>query len=335
MIPDIDINEIIQNTSLPKEINDLPILITGGTGFIGSWLVAALDKLIDNQDIDNLIYVLTGDKIKANNVFSRLNKKNLFTVTIGELRSQLQNSSLPGFGYVFHCATSTKYDTNDPRNDFEKTLNLTEQILRVLEMSGSVPNFINLSSGAVYGPSLTKEKLAENDSSKNHNEPLTSYGVTKIRIEEMILRADREGVVKGANPRLFTFFGPGLPLKSHFAIGNFVHEALTRNQIIVTGSPETTRSYLYISDLVIRLFALSTKPTLDVLHIGSKSSINIENLALEVSKVFNNCPIVFKNEFAKPNYYVPEVIKTNTYLKINKEVLLSNGLLNWKNSLLN
>ena len=335
MIPDTDIHEIIQNTSLSKEINELPILVTGGTGFIGSWLVAALEKLIDNQDIDNLIYVLTADKIKANKAFSRIKRKNLFIVTIDELQNQLQNGSLLGFGYVFHCATSTKYDTNDPRNDFEKTLNLTKQILRVLEMSSSVPNFINLSSGAVYGPPLTKEKLAESDSSKNYNEPLTSYGITKLRIEEMVIEADREGVVKGANPRLFTFFGPGLPLKSHFAIGNFVHDALTENQIKVTGSLETMRSYLYISDLVIQLFALLTKPTLDVLHIGSKSGINIGNLALEVSRVFNNCPIVLKNEFAKPNYYVPEVIKTNTYLKISKEVSLSNGLLNWKNSLLN
>lgn len=93
----------------------------------------------------------------------------------------------------------------------------------------------------------------------------------------MVLKAYCEGVVKGTNPRLFNFFGPGLPLKSHFAIGNFVHDALNENQIKVTGSLETMRSYLYISDLVIQLFALSTKPTLDVLHIGSKSSINLGN----------------------------------------------------------
>ena len=88
MIPDTDIHEIIQNTSLSKEINELPVLVTGGTGFIGSWLVTAFDKLIDNRDIDNLIYVLTADKIKDHKAFSRL-KKNLFIVTIDELQNQL------------------------------------------------------------------------------------------------------------------------------------------------------------------------------------------------------------------------------------------------------
>ena len=166
MIPDTDIHEIIQNTSLSNEINELPIIVTGGTGFTGSWLVTALDKLSENRDIDNLIYVLKADKIKANKASSRLKRKNLFIVTSDELQSQLQNGSLLGFGHVFHCAASTKYDTNDPRNDFEKTLNLTEQILRILEMSRTVPNFVNLRSGAVYGPPLTEEKLVESGTSK-------------------------------------------------------------------------------------------------------------------------------------------------------------------------
>ena len=63
MILNSDIEEIIQNTSLTKEITDLPILITGGTGFIGSWLVAVLNQLAVRKKINNSILVLTTDKV--------------------------------------------------------------------------------------------------------------------------------------------------------------------------------------------------------------------------------------------------------------------------------
>ena len=53
MILNSDIDEIIQSTNLSKEITDLPILITGGTGFIGLWLVSALDKMAVNKKIAN------------------------------------------------------------------------------------------------------------------------------------------------------------------------------------------------------------------------------------------------------------------------------------------
>jgi len=53
LISDADIHGIIENTSLYKVIKELPILIISGTGFIGSQLVTAFDKLIDNRDIDN------------------------------------------------------------------------------------------------------------------------------------------------------------------------------------------------------------------------------------------------------------------------------------------
>ena len=334
MILNSDVDEIIQNTSLAKEITDLPILITGGTGFIGSWLVTVLNQMVVSKKINNSIFILTTDKLKAITLFDNLLIENISIFTIDELQNQISNGLILNLGYIFHCATSTKLSTNDKKNDFNQTIDLTRKILKVIESTNTVPNFIHLSSGAVYGPFRDNFKMPENDAQKNYSLPLTLYGEAKASIEELIIKADTDGIIKGSNPRLFTFYGQGLTLNSHFAIGNFVNSALTKGVIEVNGSIDTIRSYLYMTDLVTQLFSLLTKPTLKILHIGSAYSITIGELASKVSEHFNKCPIIFKNNNIDPNYYIPDVTITSKYLGFREEISLAEGLSRWKKTLI-
>lgn len=333
MLNNLELNEVIDRTNLAEEITRAPILITGGTGFIGSWLVSVLNKMSDDKMIENSIYVLTSDKAKAQRLFNNLRYKNIEIFTLEELQNQVLNRKIKGFGYVLHCATSTKYSTNDEKNDFNRSFEFTIKILELIKSTGSAPNFINLSSGAVYESPLTYYRFPENNSPINNISLLTSYGKLKLRMEQLVISADTEGVVIGSNPRLFTFFGHGLPLNSHFAIGNFVQSAATVNKIEVIGSIQTVRSYLYITDLVVQLFSLLTKPTLNTLHIGGAVPITIGELASKVSNHFNNCPIVASNKDAQPNYYLPEVENTVKYLGVSENVSLDIGLKRWKESL--
>ena len=333
MLNSSELEEIIDRTNLAGEISSAPILITGGTGFIGSWLVGVLNKMSDNTLIKNPIYVLTSDKAKAQRVFNDLNCKKIVIYTLEELKNQVLNKTVKGFGYVFHGATSTKYSTNDEKNDFNRTLNFTAEILDMIKMSGSVPNFINLSSGAVYETPSNYIRFPETNSPIIETSSLTLYGKLKLKMEQMVISADSEGMVIGSNPRLFTFFGYGLPLNSHFAIGNFVQSAAMTNKIEVDGSLQTVRSYLYITDLITQLFSLLTKPTLNTLHIGGAMPITIGELASQVSAHFNDCPIIASNKDVQPNYYLPEVEKTEKYLGVSEKISLDIGLKRWKEAL--
>ena len=333
MLNKLELNEVIDRTNLAEEITRAPILITGGTGFIGSWIASVLNKMSDDKMIENSIYVLTSDKAKALLLFNNLRYKNIEIFTLEELRNQVLNRTIKGFGYVIHCATSTKYSTNDEKNDFNRTFEFTIKILELIKLTGLAPNFINLSSGAVYESPPTYYRFPENNSPINDISLLTSYGKLKLRMEQLVTSADTEGVVIGSNPRLFTFFGHGLPLNSHFAIGNFIQSAATANKIEVIGSMQTVRSYLYITDLVLQLFSLLTKPTLNTLHIGGAVPITIGELASKVSNHFNNCPIVTSNKDAQPNYYLPEVENTVKYLGVGEKISLDIGLKRWIESL--
>ena len=77
-----------------------------------------------------------------------------------------------------------------------------------------------------------------------------------------------------------------------------------------------------------------TKPTLDVLHIGSGFATTIGELASKVSKNFDNCPIIVTNQNINPNFYIPEVIKTSRYLCATETISLDIGLPRWKQSLM-
>lgn len=45
MLNNLELNEVIDRTNLAEEITRAPILIAGGTGFIGSWIVFVLNKM--------------------------------------------------------------------------------------------------------------------------------------------------------------------------------------------------------------------------------------------------------------------------------------------------
>ena len=57
MLNNLELNEVIHRTNLAEEITRAPLLITGGTGFIGSWIVSVLNKMSDDKIIENSIYV--------------------------------------------------------------------------------------------------------------------------------------------------------------------------------------------------------------------------------------------------------------------------------------
>ena len=96
------------------------------------------------KKITNSIFILTTDKVKPINLFNNLNISHILVVTIEELQ-KISGGSIHNFGYVLHYATSTKFNTNDEKNDFDKSIDLTVKILDIVESTNTVPHFINLS----------------------------------------------------------------------------------------------------------------------------------------------------------------------------------------------
>ena len=134
------------------------------------------------------------------------------------------------------------------------------------------------SSGAVYG-----RQFAPVDE-EAPCAPTTAYGKGKLDAEQMLIDSGLD--VKIA--RCFAFTGQYLNRDIHYAIGNFLRDALAGGDLVVNGDGTPLRSYLYADDLVEWLFAiLECGVSGRAYNVGSPEAISIAALAAKVKAVLN------------------------------------------------
>ncbi len=330
-IPTIDLLEIIGN--IPKELNGLAgsrILISGGTGFVGTWLTSTILEANRILKLNIKVTITTRNKILTEKKFSSFLDDNLEIVEIDVGSSQ--NSFWEHrheFTHIIHGATPENPATDDIglRNTI---VGGARNLLDLATRMTMPPVFMHLSSGAVYGTSaLTLNRIPEGWDPSDHESEFTAYAKSKIEVEELVGDATQRGTIKGTNPRLFAFLGPLLPLNAQFAVGNFVRDSLNHRDIEILGNTETQRSYMYPTDMVEWLFVLLSSPTLRPIHIGSDRAIAMIKIAELVGKEFGGVSTILRNPSVQSNSYVPETTVTRSLLGVGQRVDVLEGLRRW------
>ena len=131
--------------------------------------------------------------------------------------------------------------------------------------------------------------------------------------------------------RCFAFVGPHLPLDAHFAIGNFIRDALQGGPIKVTGDGEPKRSYLYAADLAIWLWTILLRGR-DCwpYNVGSENAITIGALARLVADTLRPSAEVSIAEppspFSVPLHYVPSTQRAREDLGLAEHIALPEAI---------
>lgn len=270
------------------------IFITGGTGFFGLWILTALSLLHDkNVQFEVCVLSRNPEQFLANHP-QFLNQSWLKFIS-----GDVKNFEIPEkqFDLLLHAATETSMVAHSaPLTMLDNIVNGTRRVLDLARLTG-VRRVLLISSGAVYGVQK-HDQTHQSDESQTACNPLNhtnAYGEGKRVMELMGAILQAETGIESLSARCFAFSGPGLPLDGHFAIGNFIRDALYAKEITVKGDGTQRRSYLYGADLAAwLLYLLVNGKSGQSYNVGSDEAISIRDLAFVVRDVLApECSVVF------------------------------------------
>jgi nucleoside-diphosphate-sugar epimerase len=333
LVPAGDLAEILESSRARFEkLPSSKILVCGATGFVGTWLTSSLLQANEEMNLGLEIVIISRD---ADSAKKRLapHPKDPLTIVTGDLAGVQNPLAALGheFTHILHLATPTVAATgslDDTRH--ASTVEGARNLVEYASKLSAPPVLVHTSSGGVYGKQpLSLERIEEGWDNKNLEIEISAYGRAKLQAENLIGEASREGIVRAANPRLFAFLGPHLPLDAHFAVGNFMRDALEGTPISVEGNPSTTRSYLYPTDMTDWLLAILVEPHEEILHVGSRIPVHMSELAQKISEAFNRTPISYLGTDVPASNYVPETQVIQSIYGVNQRIGLVEAIVRW------
>jgi len=282
-----------QGASSFEVLQHAHIFLTGGTGFIGSWLLEAIAHVNDVRQGNIEVTVLTRNPMVFKEKNPRLFDRLYFHYVAGDVVQlpEILGSTKP-FSHLIHAATDASAELNEvnPLQMFDTVVLGTRQILD-FAVQHKVKKVLYLSSGAVYGQQpLGVDFVAENSlSAPDCLNPKNTYAEGKRASEMLCAIYGKQFGCDIVVARIFALLGPLLNLGIHFAAGNFIRDALAGKKITVSGDGRPERSYLYPSDLIVWLLAMLThgKPGA-AYNAGSEEAISIANLAKLTSSLLGD-----------------------------------------------
>jgi nucleoside-diphosphate-sugar epimerase len=300
------------------------LLVIGGSGFFGkSILDAFIRGLLEKWGINEL-NLLSRNSTKLRDSHPELinSSVNLFDQNICDC------NHLPYADYIIHAAASTEINgyINTPESQYNNIINGVANYCKLAKTLHSTSKILYVSSGAVYGQqpyklSALKEDFPYRESVDEMMIGKRIYTLAKRDCEKMFSMLGQEGL-NTCIARCFSFIGYYLPRDQHFAIGNFLNDAISNNPIRILAKGAVYRSYMYADDLVdwlLSVLFLSSNKC-PVFNIGSDEAISIHELALKIANLFS-LKIITNNDtdnLTDVDRYIPSVEKAKRHgMQIN------------------
>ena len=297
------------------------IVLTGGSGFIGSHLSKELLKNGENKLIvvDNL---LTGN---LDNIQDLLDHENASFIQ-HDVQDHIEIDEK--VDYVFHLASAASpvAYTENPVNTLKAGSLGTINTLGLARKHGA--EYFLASTSEVYGDPLVTPQNEEYWGNVNPNGERSMYDEAKRFAEAATATYARSYGIKTKIIRIFNTYGPNMQLNDGRVVTNLIVQALNDEDLTIYGDGSQTRSFSYVSDTVAGIIAMMQSNHYEVFNIGNPYEMTVKELAETILQLTNSkSEIIYKplpND--DPQQRRPDISKAKEKLNWEPKVGLETGL---------
>jgi len=256
------------------------ILVTGGAGFIGSWLCDVLVSL--DADVTCLDNLSTG---KMRNIDHLLEKPRFKFVNNDVCTFKTKDE----FDYILHMASHAapeEYQTHPIETLRTSSLGSANMAELARKKDATI---LFASTSEVYGDARVVPTPETYWGNVNPVGPRSCYDEGKRFAEALFTAYHEQHGLDVKIARIFNSFGPRLRDDGLYgrAVSRFIKQALANEPITVYGDGKQTRSFGYISDTITGLMLLTTntKAKGEVVNLGNAQEITILQLAKKIKQL--------------------------------------------------
>jgi dTDP-glucose 4,6-dehydratase len=328
-----DCEQVATDISGLDALRNEHLLITGGTGFVGTWLAELVTFLNDRYGLGIKLTLLSSRATTFQNKAPHLASRPDISLIQQDVRNLVD---LPKeVRWIIHAAANpdNRLHSSDPLQVIRVIGQGTTAVLEAATRLPDLKKFLNISSGLVYGPQpwdlqgLSEDRFYGSDCAFVS----AAYAEGKRFGETLCATYRNQHRLPVVNARPFAFLGPYQYLDRPWAINNFINDSLRGGPIRIQGDGETIRSYMYASDMAWWFLNMLVHGEVGKSYnVGSPQAITLAQLAEKVVNNFPSRPKIIMGLSSDRNLrrskFVPDVSLAKNTLKLDVTVDLETAI---------
>ena len=279
-----------------EELENVSILVTGGSGFLGSWIAELVNHMNTFHNKNIKLFLLDRDSERFETNLKHISKSNMIEFIECDIRSI---SDLPNeVNYIIHGAApqDRRFLSSSPLETMNSICDATSAILHSAARLSNLVKFINISASYIYQDEAEEKISLLSEGLPLDLKPSNAHSEAK-RYSEMLGSAARSEMrIPVITVRPFTFCGAYQDINSPWALNNFIKDSLNKRPIKILGDGATIRSYMYGADFAAwTILILLTGKIGNIYNLGSDCGISLRELAEKVSRFSKFSPEILLN----------------------------------------
>lgn len=274
------------------------VTVTGGTGFVGTWLAEAVAHLNDVHAFGTQITLFSRSVDRFAIEHPHLGIRDDIRLVKGDVRFA---PTIPTeSNYLIHAAANpdTRAHASRPVETMTTIADGTASVLNAVRNASDLRMIVNLSSAMAAGPQPLDLELLPDDYEGAPSPGLasSSYAEAKRYAETLCAAVRSQDRLPIVTVRPFAFIGPFQSLSTPWAVNAFMSEGLSGGPIRVLGNGRTVRSYLYGSDVAYWLLRIAAAADSgDCINVGSDEGVDLDTVARAIASHLEPEPNIVLN----------------------------------------